>query len=256
MSTPENILAKVKLLLNLANSSNPNEAENAKAMADKLVSKYNISPEELESLKDKKPLYGEDEKLFITIGLVSWRQRLALAIGKHFYCQIVQEELVPTEGLHQFNYFVYGEPEDVVTVKFVFATFVKKVEELIEKKCVGRGPIFVSSYSEGVVESISNNIYWEGIDIPDVKKPSRPLTTEAPVLNNGDSNLAKHKEDKEPVVDKTVDVNTQSLIKDVAAYFKGLEDGKNFSLNEILELEVENERLKELEEPDDKTNST
>jgi hypothetical protein len=42
----------------------------------------------------------------------------------------------------------------------------------------------------------------------------------------------------------------------VAAYFKGLEDGKHFSLNDILELEAENERLKELEEGNDKTNST
>lgn len=226
-------------------------------MVDKLVAKYNITEDELKSLEDKKPLYGDNEKLFVTIGLSGWRQRLALAIGKQFYCHIVQEELVPVEGVHQFNYFVYGDPEDVVTVKFVYHTFAKKVEELLEIKCIGRGPIYVSSYSEGVVEAICNNIYWYGIDIPDIKQPKRPVAVEEEkVLNNGTSNLAKPKEEKENPTDNKVDVNSQSIIKDVAAYFKGLEDGKHFSLNDILELEAENERLKELEEDNDKTNST
>lgn len=256
MSTPDHVLKKIKLLRNLGSSSNGNEATAAIAMAEKLINKYGVSDEELKSLEDKKPPYGKDELLFVTIGLVGWRQRLAVAIGKYYYCQIVQEKLVPTEGLHQFNYYVYGEPEDIVAIKFVYYTFTKKIDELIEKKCVARGPIFVSSYSEGVVEAIANNIMWEGIDLPDVKKPSRPLTNEEPVLNNGASNGSKPKEEKEPPAEKKVDVNSQSLIKDINAYFKGLEDGKNFSLSEILELEVENEKLKELEEPDDKANST
>ena len=246
MSTPENILAKVKLLLNLIHSPNPNEAENARGMADKLITKYNITADELASLEDKKPLYGEDDKLFMTFGIEGWRQQLALAIAKHFYCHIVQEELVPAEGIHQFNYYVYGEPEDQHYVKFVFQAFSKKVEELINKKCPGRGPIYVSSYSEGVVEAIKNNIYWEGINLPDIKMPARPMVEDQKVLNNGTSNLVKPKEEKEKPVEESVNVNSQSVIKDVAAYFKGLDDGKNFSLTDVLELEAENERLKEL----------
>ena len=43
-------------------------------------------------------------------------------------------------------------------------------------------------------------------------------------------------------------MNSNSLIKDVMAYFKGLDDGKNLSLKDILELEVENEEAKRIQE--------
>lgn len=249
MSDNEAVLQKIKLLLKLASSPNENEAANARAMADKLISKYNITEEELKSIEDKKPLYGEDDKLFVTIGICGWRQQLALAIGKHFLCQIVQEELVPAEGLHQYNYYVYGDPEDSDNVKFVYHTFSKKIDDLISKKCIGRGNIYVSSYCEGVVEAIKNNIYWEGIDIPDIKKPKRDVVPEEQkILSNGPGDIVKHKEEKEKPTEKSVDVNSQSMIKDVAAYFKGIADGKDFHLNEILELEAENEVPAELPE--------
>lgn len=248
MPTPENILSKVKLLLNLTASPNPHEAETARGMVDRLIAKYNITDEELASLEEKKPLYGEDDKLFYTIGLVGWKQRLATVIAKQLYCHIVQEELVPADGLHHFSYFVYGDPEDTVNVKFVFHSFVKRIEELIEKKCVGRGPVYVSSYTEGLVETISNNIHWDGIEIPAIKSPRKsevPQTEK--ILNNGASNLAvPKKEEKEKPLEQTINVNSQSLIKDVQAYFKGLQDGQHFTWSDFLELEAENERIKEL----------
>ncbi len=248
MSVPESILAKIKLLLNLANSpNNSNEAENAKAMAEKLIAKYNITEEELESLKDKKPLYGEDEKLYVSIGIEGWRQQLALAIGKHYGCAIVQEEVVPLEGESQFSYFAYGEPEDVHSVKYVFRLLTNKVEELMANNCRGRGKIYLSSYGEGVVESIRHNISLDGIEIPKIKKPTGEVEEEK-VLNNGTSNLSKVKEEKEKPADQSVNVKTQSLIKDVAAYFIGVADGNWISLRDILELESDDEDTKELEE--------
>lgn len=253
MATPENILSKVKLLLNLTASSNAHEAEAAQGMVDRLVAKYNITTEELAGLADKKPLYGDDDKLFVTIGLVSWKQRLATIIAKQLYCHIVQEQLVPIEGIDQFSYFVYGDPEDTVNVKFVFHTFVKRIEEIISTKCVGRGNIYISSYVEGLVEAISNNIYWEGINMPDIKAPKRNIS-EVQAENIGPK-LTVHKEEKEKPLEQTVNVNSQTLIKDVQAYYKGLQDGQRFSLNDILELEAENERIKELQGAQKETRS-
>ena len=249
--TPEPILHKIKLLLNLANSPNPNEAENARTMADKLISKYNITEEELKSLEEKKPLYGDDDKLFVTIGLVGWKQSLALTIAKQFYCQIVQEELVPLEGLHQYTYYVYGDKEDADNVKFVYQVFSDRIDELIEKKCIGRGPVYTSSYTEGLVEIICNTIMWEGIDIPEIKVPSRQKPVEVPerTLNNGSSNLSVQREEKEKPCKETVAPQGGSMIKDVQAYFKGLHDGKDFSLQDVLELAAEAQKLKELDPP-------
>lgn len=247
MSTPEHILTKIKLLLNLAKSPNPNEAENAKSLADKLISKYNTTEEELKSLEDPKPLYGDDDKLFVTFGVVGWKQSLALTIAKQFYCQIIQEELVPVEGLHQYTCYVYGDKEDADNVKFVYQTFSDKIEELIEKKCIeiARGPVYTSSYTEGLVEAITNNIMWEGIDIPNIKVPSRKPDAEH-TLNNGSSNLAVPEKEQEKPCKETVAPHGKTIIKDVNAYFKGLQDGKDFSLQDILELAAESQKIKEL----------
>jgi hypothetical protein len=234
MSASEAILQKIKLLRNLGNSSNDNEAAAALAMADNLINKYGVTDEELKTIEDKKPLYGEDDKLFVTIGLVSWRQQLALGVGRHFDCYIVQEELVPLEGLHQFNYYVYGEPEDAANTKNIYNILSKKVEELIKIKCIGRGAIYISSYCEGVVESIKNNIYWNGIELPPSKRVMKEAVEEA-AIKNGEKPLAKL-EDKEKPEPVSVDVNSQSFIKDITAYFSGLDHGNQISLKDIFEL--------------------
>ena len=165
MSAPPSILNKVKLLINLSSSPNPNEAETARAMADKLIAKYNITEEELGSLEEK-VYYGESEKLFSSVGIISWKQQLAVAVSKYFDCQIVQEELVPGEGTSQYNYYVYGDDDQVKDVKFVYHAFNKKIENLVDVQCQGRGPVYIDSYCEGVVESVKWNIDMYGIDVP------------------------------------------------------------------------------------------
>lgn len=234
MAAPESILQKIKLLFKLTNSPNSNEAENAKAMADKLIAKYNVTESELKSLEDKQPLYGEDEKIFSTVGLEGWRQQLVLAIGKYFCCQIVQEETVPNEGLHEFSYFAYGDPADVQNIKISWNHFSKKVEDLFLTKCAGRGPIYISSYGEGVVESIRHNIIMDGIDLPAIK---RPIKKETVITPSEASNLTKVKEEKQKPAEETVNVHSQSFIKDIRAYFKGVEDGRDLSLRDIDELD-------------------
>lgn len=258
MPTPETILTKIKLLLNLANSPNENEAASAQAMADKLIAKYNVTEEELQSLAEKPPLYGKDDLLFHTLGMCNWMQRLAFTCSKQFYCYVVQEQLQAATGLTEYNYYVYGEDDDAESVKFVFHAFVKRIREHIDTKCIGRGPIYIESYTEGLVEAIRANIEMDGIEIPEVKRPARPIQQEEKVLNNGQSNLTQFKQQKEAPEKETVDIGSGSLIRDVMAYFKGLEDGRHFSLQDVLELEVENEEAEQLTEgskENDQTNS-
>lgn len=247
MSAPPSILQKVKLLLNLATSPNPNEAANAKELADKLIAKYNITEQELSSL-DPKEFYGENEKLFVSLGVCHWRQALALAISKYFDCQIVQEEMVPTNGqidIHEFRYYVYGDEDQVKDTQFVYHAFAKKIDKLVEVRCIGRGPIFVDSYCEGVSESIKLNIEMYGIDVPDIKKTLKKEQQATPPSSNS---IVKSGENREEPTDNKVNINKGSLIKDIMAYFKGLEDGKDLSLQDILELEKENIESAQLEQ--------
>lgn len=244
MPTPPAILNKVKLLLKLGESPNPHEAESARRLAEGLIEKHHISPEELETLQDPTPLYGDEEKLFISQGIVLWRQRLALAVGNHFECQIVQEELVPKEGERQYHYYVYGDPVDVKKTQYAFRSFAEKIEHLMDVQCLGRGPIYVESYCEGVIDAVKQNILMYGIDIPDNLKQKVKAEVEKAITVSGDG-LAKTTPEKPKPADKSVSVGGE-YVKDIMAYFKGIEDGRDLFLEE--ELLSTSTQLKELED--------
>jgi hypothetical protein len=240
----EFILNKIRLLLNLANSPNENEAKNARDMADRLVAKYNITPEQLESIKEKKPAYDNDNKLFSSLAIESWRNQLALGICTKYECFLIQEETVPIDGISQFSYFVVGEPENITNVKFVYNVLEKKVEELVILNCNGKGPVYVHSYSEGVVEGIKSNldfIYYE-VEVKATNKPGPAAT-----LNTGNECITKHSEKEKPLKE-TINIASQSFIKDVMAYFKGVSDGNRLSLQDVLELAEQNKIPEELGE--------
>lgn len=243
MSAPPGILAKVKKLLALSKSSNQNEAENARVMAEKLIEKHNITEQELSAL-DPKEYYGESEKLFFSIGMSSWRQQLAVGVASYFDCQIVQEMVVPAQGVEQYTYFVYGDDDQVKNVQFVYHAFAKKVNNLVDTRCLGRGPVYIESYCDGVVDSIKMNIQLYGIEVPEIKRPLKQEEKAAPPTSK---TLVKSGPEKEEPTDQKIDINKGLLIKDIMAYFKGIDDGKNLSLQEILDLAEKNPTANEME---------
>jgi hypothetical protein len=232
MPTPPAILNKIKLLLKLSGSPNSFEAESAQRLADGLIEKHGVTPEELESIKDPKPLYTEDEKLFVSIGIIGWKQQLALTIGTYFECQIVQEELVPIEGPRPFHYYVYGDVDNVKNVQSSFFDFCTKIDQLVQTRCAGKGEVYLTSYCEGVVCAIKENIFLFGLELPQVNKTMEPANDQ--VLTTKSEELTKPK-DKPPAAEKRVDVNAQSNIQDIQAYFNGMYDGRDLFLKDMLD---------------------
>jgi len=239
----ELILNKIRLLLNLANSPNENEAATARDMADKLIAKYNITEEDLESIKDKPPPYDDSNKVYSTIGLDSWRNQLALGVSTRYDCFLVQEESVPVEGISEFTYYVIGDSENMQAVKFVYSALEKKVEELILINCRGKGPVYSHSYAEGVVEGIKSNLDFIYFEVP--KAMNKP-GSEA-ILNVGNECITKHSEKEKPIKE-SIDINSQSLIKDIHAYFKGITDGNKIDCEEVIQLEQRIENILQFDE--------
>lgn len=232
MTTSPSILNKVKLLLGLAKSPNPHEAESARNLAQGLIEKHGITPEEIEALNPK-PLYGDDDKVFVTLGVVGWMQQLCLCVGNYFECQIVQVELVPNEGPHPFEYYAYGEPESVKAVKSNFQLLLGKVEALLSNK-VGRGDIYRTSYAEGVVAAIKENISFYGLEIPEIPQ------TKLKVEKTTEAAIEPQKKERPKAAERRVDVNGQSVIGDIGAYFNGLYDGRDISFDDWLNYEPMN----------------
>lgn len=246
MPTSEHILNKIKLLLNLVASSNPNESANAQMLADKLIEKHGVTEEELAEIKKQPITYNPEALLFHTFTIIGWLQHLALACAKQFYCHVVVETIVPFQGAEEYNYYVYGEDNDVIYSKFAFNTFHKKITQLLDTKCIGRGDIYKSSYCEGVVEAIKGNIAMWGIDIPVSKQVAR-VPQQEKILSNGNANLSTNKGFKEKPEKETMDVDKHSQVKDVQAYFRGIHDGNSLDLQDVLELEACLEYSRKLE---------
>jgi hypothetical protein len=213
MPISEHILNKIRLLFCLGSSPNENEAASAIALANKLIEKYGITEEELESIKDKPQGYNSNSFLFKTVSMVFWMQQLAVACAKQFSCYIMIETIETTVGHHEYNYYVYGDDTDVVSTKFSFSAFKKKINELVAVRCLGRGLVYKDSYCVGVLEAIKNNISLFGIEMAEIKQPARAVP-------DGSSNRAKP--DKEM---PSLNIEEGHIIKDMLAYTKGIEDG-------------------------------
>jgi hypothetical protein len=246
MPTPPAILNKIKLLLKLTQSPEENEASAAQRLADSLIEKHSVTPEELEGLKDPKPLYGDNEALFQTIGLVSWRQQLALIIAQQFDCQVVQEKLVPSEGPIQFHYFAYGADEDVKIVQQSYHDFVGKVEQLVVENCRGRGTIYIDSYCEGVVDAIKENIALDGIPRPKKQEPTKQEEVPGLTVVNQAISVPKPKP-----AETSADVREGSCVKDVMAYFKGIDHGYGLFNDSIHKLAADVPEVEQLPAPED-----
>ena len=212
MPVSPSLINKIKKLLALGQSANPNEANNAKVMAAKLIAKHRISEQDL-SCQDNKPLYGDNEKLYSSVGIINWKQHLAFAIATHFNCQIVQEEFINDE-LH-YAYYVYGK--HVIKVQHIFHTLINKIKILQDVACLNKNDTYIECYCEGIVASIKLNISMMGNFSP----PSQTTSIISKSLDTINKDGAE----------KKIDIGDGVVIKDMLAYIKGLEDGKSIHLD-------------------------
>lgn len=221
-------LHKIKLLFNLAAKAPEHEAANAKALAQKLIDKHGVTEDQLnELLNDGKPLYGEDQRLFSTSTVVPWKSLLAYLVSFKFNCYVVQEEQVPTEGTSVFVYYLYGDDNDVAVVQAFFPRLMKEVEDIMNIACYGRGESFIESYREGLINGLRENLAYFDMDFSFLKNKTtdKQLNTSSANLAKTDAELPKEKPAKE-----SVDVSSKTIVKDIAAFFRGDNDGRNVDL--------------------------
>lgn len=219
--TSQGILDKIKFLLKLSASDNIHEANNARMGAEKLIKKFNVTDEELASIVDKKPAYGEDERLFHTSYQVPWKMQLSLAVANKFDCLIVQEESVPVEGNSEFDYYVCGDPDDIESVKIAFRSLLFLIDDTVNKNCIGEDENYMESYAEGLAHSIKENLEY-GIYLPKREKKVKPEEVEV----KPDA-IAHIPTQKEKPSEKTYDIAGASRVTNVVAYYRGVADGKD-----------------------------
>lgn len=137
MSNREKTIEKIRKLLALANSSNENEASNANAQAQKLISKFQIEQAEIDSGNKVKQ---EIVSFTIETGSKSnilWKSRLANTLSEvnncDFYTQKKQSsepsKTNPDKTASSYTiYIVIGSKSNVELVQILFELILNQVE--------------------------------------------------------------------------------------------------------------------------------
>lgn len=251
------IIEKVKKLRALAESSNENEALNARTMAEKLVEKFDLKEEDY-VVAEIKPIYTDDDLLFETKDFQEWKSTLAMVIGNKYDCLVIQELNETSGGNRSFKYFVYGEDVDVIHTKALFAFVIQAAQNLIDDQTQGRGELYISSFAEGLTQGVRLNIETQDFQMDGMILEKRPIQSspskEGMIKVEFDALVKK----EPPLKERTLLNNNQDKQLDIVAFARGQKAGasicigkvnKNFFFKRIWELDDYDAPDFEQEEP-------
>lgn len=164
MNNREKTIEKIRKLLSLATSSNENEATNAAAQAQKLISKFQIEQAEIDSETKVK-----QELISCTIETGSksnilWKERLATILSQVNNCDFYTQKRESTEksktnpdkvASSYTVYFVVGSKSNVELVQILFELISNQVEYFAKE--------FVPSEKSRTVGKAEKNSFKLGI---------------------------------------------------------------------------------------------
>lgn len=151
--TNSSIIDKVRKLLRLADSPNPNEAAAAAAKAQELIDQYKLNMELLTldgaAPEPEEPIENfrkKDAPLDPGKKADTWRWRLANTVMRANACR----GFTSGGDIH-----IVGRPSDVETVRYLFAYLKAEVEQLTERDGKGCGRTWRNNYRLGVIDTIA-----------------------------------------------------------------------------------------------------
>lgn len=163
---PEDVLEKIRKLLRLAGSDNPNEAALAMGRAQALMARHQIESVDLEV---DLPEVGDHADVLDYSGgkLYAWRADLANALAQANRCRLIIRstwagEVGPKGNMvYRKRMVLVGTRNDAAAVGYLFALCSRELEELVKRHAQGRGKAYVNSFRRGVVAAITQAVLAE-----------------------------------------------------------------------------------------------
>lgn len=157
-------LRKVRGLLKLAQSSNPNEAALAASRAQEIMDRHGIEAKALalETHEAAEPIrdFGEvpEGKLDEQPVGERWRGQLALVLCELNGCGCYLGHRGRRSGT---SLELYGRPSSVETVRYLYGWIGAEVQRLAELHGAGLGAVWRRNFSTGCVETVSRRLRLE-----------------------------------------------------------------------------------------------
>jgi hypothetical protein len=221
----EKVIGRVKSLLALAKSDNPNEATAAMCAAQRLIDQHRLTVAEIEAKTKQVKEHAEffDEPLCKGKLIANWKIRLASVLAVYNGCdtltkrshQKLSKRLVSSEIV------IVGRLSDVQNVRFLFAWGLVEIQKISKRHCKGKGRKYYNSWYNGVVTGIDRQLERH-------KSSLEQMPVSQMALTRLDDRLNEAKE----LINKMfrVDINKSKLKCLESAYRNGIEAGENMNL--------------------------
>lgn len=170
----EKIIDKIKKLLQLSkNNSNLNEASNAYAQAQALLTKYRLDMLELERSNNHQENFTKGSPLFSGKRVITWKSILVNGLSKLNGCKSVI--LHPNNRIEMT---LFGRKTDIEIVEYLFWSIVFQIEYFYKEaldKNVGSGKTFGNSFKVAAVQTVIQRLKQSQEEIIKESKTSTAL---------------------------------------------------------------------------------
>jgi len=220
MTERENILNKIKNMLDLANNAkNENEAALAASMAHKFMERHNLCMSEVSEFSvDETEI--KEETVHKTGRLATWKMNLLHhGVAGCFNCKVLI-----SQGYRMRALKLVGTKADMAIARITYDYLVTAVERLAKRHAGGYGRSYANSYKLGAVATITQRLLAQARENrEEVKEYATTTGTELAVVKN--ANL------KEYMGKFTGQYKTSKSNIDRSAFNHGKSDGTRVGLN-------------------------
>ena len=225
----QDIIDKVQKLRRLATSANLNEAQNAAAIAERLIAQHQLSEVELSVEKGiSEPIIEAETFLYETGKVVQWKKNLAIMLARHYNVYVYNNVDYGEDGRgrKKSRFAMIGKPSNIAILEYQFAFLMQEITRLSSNMFwyLGAGiSVERNSFCEGAVSGIMDKLRAEKKEVSQTASSSALMVmqkeyNEAMGWANQKHNL-KHK-------------STASYAhRDVSMYNLGREAGGQITIN-------------------------
>jgi hypothetical protein len=225
----EKIIDRVKKLLALGESDNPNESAAAMAAAQRLMTEHAIEQAMLDTTEEKDDeqvvdFSDREDALNQDKRYVNWKGQLAVTLSDANGCHCWR---------NQGRLHLVGRPSDVATVRYFFAYCVREIDRLVKLQGRGHGRTWMNNYRHGVVDAIRIKVRAEKKDLVEEMR-SKATGMSLVVVNNAIAKVeerAKLSADHATRIHKLRKARSSYSRLDRSARDKGRQDGRNINLS-------------------------
>jgi hypothetical protein len=212
------VLTKIKKLLALATSSNPNEAASAAAKAQALLMQHNLTMSQIETHGQASP-YCE---AFVKTGSRVWRQLLLVVLARNNFCEAIYDAATSQSIL-------IGEPPNQEVVSYLYSYLVPQLEAMaLTAYRLSGTTVHAKSWKDsfyiGALNSIKERLEAQRREMAAASNACRSLV----VVKDAELKAALHR--LHPHLRKAPPKNVRS-----SGFYEGVEAGKRVALHKGIE---------------------